>query len=167
MVTKPHAAFGDLLRHARRNANLTQDELAERAGISTRTISDLERGISRAPQQGTLDMLAGALNLSSEEQTHWRQARKRLAARSASPPSKAAQSRTHLPAPLTTFVGREQEIIHIANVLRGLDTRLMTLTGVGGVGKTRLALMVVRQIADAFPDGVWFVDLAPLSDPNL
>lgn len=112
--------------------------------------------------------MAGALNLSSEEQAQWRRARKRLAARSASNThSNAGQSRTHLPAPLTTFVGREQEIINIANVLHGPDTRLMTLTGAGGVGKTRLALMVARQIADAFPDGVWFVDLAPLSDPSL
>jgi predicted ATPase len=71
----------------------------------------------------------------------------------------------NLPAPTTPFVGRNREI---ADVKRLLDTsRLLTLTGVGGTGKTRLALRVVWEVADYFANGVYFVDLAPLSDHTL
>jgi predicted ATPase/DNA-binding CsgD family transcriptional regulator len=67
-----------------------------------------------------------------------------------------------LPAPLTRFVGREAELAETAALLA--DTRLLTLIGSGGAGKTRLALRVVSAVADDFPDGVWFVDFSPLSD---
>ena len=78
-----------------------------------------------------------------------------------SPPS---PRRLHnLPTQLTTFIGREREI---ADVQRLLGTaRLLTLTGSGGCGKTRLALQVAADFIDQYPDGVWFVDLAPLADP--
>jgi predicted ATPase len=67
-----------------------------------------------------------------------------------------------LPAQLTSFVGREREVAEVRALLGG--TRLLTLTGAGGSGKTRLALRVAADLLDAHPDGVWFVDLAPLSD---
>src|SRR5215470_16276609 len=70
-----------------------------------------------------------------------------------------------LPAHTTSFVGREYEI---AEVTRLLDrARLLTLTGVGGGGKTRLALRVAAGLLDSYPDGVWFVEFGPLSDPSL
>ncbi|MGY1501015.1 LuxR C-terminal-related transcriptional regulator [Streptomyces sp. QTS52] len=71
----------------------------------------------------------------------------------------------NLPAALTTFVGRHREL---AEVRRGLrTTRLLTLTGAGGMGKTRLALEVAAASATDFADGVWLVDLAPVTDPSL
>ena len=74
--------------------------------------------------------------------------------------------RTHnLPASLTSFIGRRQEIAELARLLP--STRLLTLTGAGGCGKTRLALEVARETLDAFPDGVWIADLAPLGEPSL
>src|SRR5215216_6034499 len=72
-----------------------------------------------------------------------------------------------IPVPLTSFVGREREIAAVTEIVRGAGVRLVTLTGPGGVGKTRLALRAIDAIADVFPDGVWFVALAPVSDPGL
>jgi predicted ATPase len=73
--------------------------------------------------------------------------------------------RYNLPASLTSFIGREEELGHIRELLP--HTRLLTLTGIGGIGKTRLALHAAREMAEAFRDGVWFIDLAPLTDPAL
>ena len=61
----------------------------------------------------------------------------------------------HLPIPLTSFVGREREVAEVVALLRRPGVRLIALTGPGGVGKTRLAIRVAVEIADAFPDGVW------------
>jgi predicted ATPase/DNA-binding NarL/FixJ family response regulator len=72
-----------------------------------------------------------------------------------------------LPRPLSSFVGRQHEIGEIEAMLRDGAIRLLTLVGPGGVGKTRLAVESAARVADTFPDGVWFVDLAPLIDPAL
>ena len=71
----------------------------------------------------------------------------------------------NLPVQLSSFIGREQEIAEVKRLVTA--TRLLTLTGAGGSGKTRLALQVAAGVLEAFPDGVWFVALAPLSDPSL
>jgi predicted ATPase/DNA-binding CsgD family transcriptional regulator len=71
----------------------------------------------------------------------------------------------NLPHQLTSFIGREREKSEVRRLLMG--SRLLTLTGPGGSGKTRLALEVAREVLDLYPDGVWFVDLSPLSDPTL
>ena len=73
----------------------------------------------------------------------------------------------HLPTSLTSFIGRERDIDEIAALLGGGSVRLLTLVGPGGVGKTRLAIEAARVVGDSFLDGVWFVDLAPLTDPAL
>ncbi len=71
----------------------------------------------------------------------------------------------HFPVQLTSFVGRDADIAQVRQLLA--QNRLVTLTGAGGVGKTRLAVQIAGQIADEFHDGVWYVDLAPITDPDL
>ena len=75
--------------------------------------------------------------------------------------------RTNLPVPATPFLGREDELAEVLSLLSSEDTRLLTLTGPGGTGKTRLALQASAEASEAFPDGVWWVPLAPLRDPAL
>jgi predicted ATPase/DNA-binding NarL/FixJ family response regulator len=81
------------------------------------------------------------------------------------PASQAPRRAGHLPAQLTSFVGRRREVAEIRRLLSG--SRLVTLTGVGGAGKTRLSLRVAADLRRAFPDGVWFVELAALDDDAL
>ena len=74
---------------------------------------------------------------------------------------------TNLPVPATPFLGRERELDEVVGLLRRDDVRLLTLTGPGGTGKTRLALQAAAEVAEDLPDGVWWISLAPLRDPAL
>ena len=158
-------AFGEVLRQLRTSATFSQEALAERAGLSLRGISDLERGVRRTPHLSTVRLLADALELSPAD-------RKKLlaAARPGGLPETehAAFDRyVPLPIPLTALLGREQELADLSALVRHADGRLVTLTGAGGTGKTRLALEVGAQLRCMFRDGVIFVDLSPLRDAQL
>ena len=160
-------AFGQTLRRYRHLARLTQAELAERAGLSEREISDLERGVTKNPQHATAHLLATALALAPDEAEKFQ-----LMARSraADPDVSALGSPSHnLPAGLTKFIGREDELARLHSLLEPHTsaTRLVTLTGDGGCGKTRLAIHVALDVMDYFPDGVYFVDLSGIVDPSL
>src|SRR5258706_12642654 len=83
----------------------------------------------------------------------------------AAPESRSDRSRHNLPAEVTSFVGRRTELLELPGAL--VSSRLLSLTGDGGVGKTRLAVRLAANLVADFPDGVWLVDLAPLSAPQL
>jgi predicted ATPase/DNA-binding XRE family transcriptional regulator len=168
-------AFGGLLREHRLAAGLTQAALAERSGISSRGIQDLERGLSQ-PRRDTLLRLEAALSLSRDEQAILRAAAKPTPRR-----HKSAVQLLHdgakagiagrygqlgsLPLQLTSFLGRERELAELHELLG--RARLVTLTGPPGTGKTRLALRIAEQIRPTFSDGAVFVALASVGDPAL
>src|SRR5215211_1334736 len=158
-------AFGAVLRQFRTAAALSQAELAERAGLSERGISDLERSVRRAPHLTTIRLLADALKLTPpDQQTLLAAARQ---ASGSEMPAGALAWFAPLPALLTSLVGRERELAALATLVVRPDGRLITLTGPGGSGKTRLALEAGRTLLRDFGDGVVFVDLTPLTDAAL
>ena len=173
MAEQATSGLAGLLRQLRAEARLTQQELAKSAGVSPRSVSDLERGINRTARQDTAVRLAGALGLAEPARSLFvAAARGRipaaqvLAARRGQAPgeSPASAGGMHgfVPA-LTSFVGRAGPVREVAGLLdRG---RLVTVTGPGGTGKTRLAAEVARQVAGRFADGAWLVELAPVAGP--
>ena len=155
--------FGLRLKRYRMAAGLTQEALAERASLSTRTVSDLERGLSRAPRYDTLDRLTTAMSLPAEQR-----ATLFAAARPLLPGNDAKAAPLHvLPFPPTALLGREQEITQALDFLQARSVRLLTLTGPGGVGKTRLALEIAHTLHAGFADGLAWIDLTSLRDPSL
>ncbi len=156
-------AFGTLLRLYRDARALTQEELAERAGLTPQAIGLLERGERRRPQRYTVQKVADALGLSAEERAQFEGA-----ARDAPIQRGLSAPRSdNLPIPPSPLVGREQEVATVARLLRLPNVRLLTLTGPGGVGKTRLAQEVAASLRPAFADGVNYTPLVALCDPAL
>lgn len=166
MTPSVSVAFGTLLKGLRLGAGLTQEALAERAGVSAKAVSELERHPSRPPRLATVMLLADALRLEPEER-----ARLFAAARPEVVPAVALDSREavslSVPQPLTPLIGRADDVAAMGDLLRRHNARLLTLTGPGGVGKTRLALQVAQDASGDFADGAVFIDLAPLRDHSL
>ena len=128
------AAFGALLRQLRTATSLSQEALAERAGLSVRGISDLERGVRHAPRLETVRMLADALALAERDRSAL------LAAARPSVLRDQADAHEHstavaLPLLLTRLIGREREVQSLQQALQRDGIRLLTLTGPGGTGR--------------------------------
>ncbi len=168
MTDENTGAFGELLRRLRVAAGLTQEALAEQSKLSTAAISALERGTRQAPYRETVRLLADALGLGSADRAALMAAasRPRTHANTAPRASAPTPPGHTLPVPLTSFVGRERDLTSLGQLL-GEGRRLLTLTGSGGVGKTRLVAEVARAAERQFQDGIWYVDLTPLSTPAL
>ena len=157
-VNDPSANFSDRLREHRRAVGLTQEELAERAGVSPRSISEMERGGAHVPRRDTVAMLVRALGLVGPDRVAFealvdgRRRPRRSPTLEQTPIHQAPSAeitierpRHNLPRPLISFVGREQELSELG---RDRPTAaLLTLVGAGGVGKTRLA-QELEQLAD-------------------
>ena len=159
------STFGDLLKYLRKREEFTQREFALLVGYSDTQISRLEQN-QRVPDGATLKALfVPALHLEHEPQWVERLLELARQARLGESPEKTTVRANNLPAFLTTFIGREKEQAEILQLIS--QHRLVTLTGSGGVGKTRISLKVGGQVLDEYASGVWLVELAPLSDPEL
>ena len=172
-------SFGDWLRRRRGALGLTREGLGRRVGLSVSAIRKLESD-ERRPSRETADRLAEELQVPSGERRAFVQvARSELRVDALPSPllpgdlpaepedGPAIQDRHTLPTPLTSFVGRQGQLEQVQGTLLGEDVRLLTLTGAGGTGKTRLALEIAQRVSDRFPDGVWFVDLSSIADTGL
>jgi predicted ATPase/transcriptional regulator with XRE-family HTH domain len=163
----------------RTRAGLSQEALAERAGLGVATLKALERDQRQRPHLNTLVLLADALGLDQADRdalldsTHSRERLEPVVAPVEQPAERSVEpftiSTEPLPGWLTSFVGREVEVETLHTLLDPLvsGVRLLTLIGPGGVGKTRLAVKAAADLSNAYADGVAFVDLAPLSDARL
>jgi predicted ATPase/transcriptional regulator with XRE-family HTH domain len=150
------------LKQLRAASGMTQEELAERAGISARTVSDLERGLRTVVHQETARRLASALGLGDQERAQFETlARGRVAA------LEPAARPSALPVPPTRLLGRARELDSIKATIKDPDVRLLTLTGPGGIGKSRLALEAAAEVPTLFADGVFFASLGELQDASL
>ncbi len=158
------SSFGTLLKHYRLARGLSQEALAARASLSARTISDLERGVHAAPHTDTLELLTDALALTDQQRTLLLASTHPADAFVDTPPP---SHMLDFPVPPTRLVGRERERSHTLELLHRASTRLYTLTGPSGVGKTRFALQLIQDIAPDFVDRVTFVALASVRDGAL
>ncbi|MGO8949487.1 MAG: tetratricopeptide repeat protein [Ktedonobacterales bacterium] len=180
-TTKHSVPFGDVLARYRKAAGLTQEELAERARLSRNAISALERGSRQSPRRDTVVLLAAALELADEDRSQLlvaaRRHRQFADVTPPPPPVELVGNRpvpsppqlppSNLPHPPTPLIGREQEVSQATALLARDEVRLLTLTGVGGVGKTRLAIEVASLLRSAFSSGVFFVSLAAVTEAEL
>ncbi|MFN8475829.1 MAG: tetratricopeptide repeat protein [Anaerolineae bacterium] len=169
-------SFGRWLRRRRRSLDLTQNELGAQVGYSGDAIRKIEADQLR-PSKQIASKLAEALDIPQADRAAFvRFARDRqsndeslpsIPTLSVTSPQPVLPRLADLPIPPTPLIGREREIAAITSLLEGERVRLVTLTGPGGTGKTRLGLEVASHLLERFTDGVLFVDLAPISDPNL
>jgi predicted ATPase/DNA-binding CsgD family transcriptional regulator len=152
----------------REAAGLTQEQLAEKAGLSVQGIASLESGRSRRPYPHTLRALGDALGLSSEQHAALLATIPGRNKPAGAPTAAAAGSSrdARLPLLVTDLIGRERELDGLGDILRQ-GARILTLTGPGGVGKTSLALRLAVELSHLYPDGVIFVPLAPVGDASL
>jgi predicted ATPase/DNA-binding XRE family transcriptional regulator/uncharacterized protein HemY len=166
-------SFGEWLKHRRKLLGLTQEQLALQLNCSTSALRKFESE-ERRPSAEILEQLADIFNIPPEERKPFlRFARGDWQAISGGDTEEApwrdprvrTPPRSNLPASTTSFIGREKELDEIVHLVA--KNRLVTLAGAGGIGKTRLSLKAAQELLNAFPDGVWFIELAPLSDPAL
>lgn len=169
-------SFGEWIKQRRKTLDLTQSELAQQAGCSVFALRKIESG-ERRPSRQLAELLADALQIPAEDKPAFcRAARSYLApdrgfaVRSDSPPrpSPSQVPALHrLPSAVTPVVGRESELAAMVRLFANPQCRLLTLTGMGGIGKTRLALEFGLRGQELFPGGVHYVPLASLNTVEL
>jgi tetratricopeptide (TPR) repeat protein/transcriptional regulator with XRE-family HTH domain len=161
-------SFGGLLRSLRMAAGLTQEELAEAARMSYRSVSDLERGVSRFPRRDTARLLADALGLSGDDQARFEAAARGRPTATGDmvpglPPRGIAAATRTLPRDIASFTGREPEIESVLRAVAGVGAGgvidICAIDGMAGIGKTALAVHAAHRLAGGFPDGQVFLPL--------
>ena len=164
-------SFGYWMRRRRKALDLTQHELAQQVGSAVGTIQKLEAD-ERRPSKQLAMRLADLLQIPSAERDAFvKVARAELATDQLEIGQLSNKTldrpTSNLPAPATRFIGREREVAALRDLICRDDVRLVTLTGPGGTGKSRLCVQVAADVLALFEHGVWFVNLAPVGDPNL
>ncbi|MBA2477732.1 MAG: XRE family transcriptional regulator [Sporichthyaceae bacterium] len=152
------ASLGVVLKLLRDESGLTQEELASRSGLSARSVSDIERGLRRRLYADTAHRLADALSLSGAQRDGFVAAARGRAMPRPDPPA--------LPLPLNRLVGRVDELASLGDALSPGNRRLVTITGLGGAGKTRLALEVAHGLLSAYDGRVRLLRITPEQDPD-
>jgi tetratricopeptide (TPR) repeat protein/transcriptional regulator with XRE-family HTH domain len=152
--------LASVLRELRRRARLTQQDLADAAGVSMRTVSDLERGVATTPQRETVRLLAGALHLIGPELVRFETAARGRPLESTSQAATVTAMRS-LPRDVASFTGRqgELELLADAAVAAGGAVGIHAIGGMAGVGKTAFAVHAAHHLAGRFPDGQIFLQL--------
>jgi len=155
-VAEPPAEFGSLLRRLRREARLTQEELAEVAALSVRAVAYLERGVVTTPQKETVRLLADALRLAGPARAGFESAARGRAAAGGA----AAATRT-LPRDIASFTGRARELERLVEAAAGAGglVGIHAIGGMAGVGKTAFAVHAAHRLAGRFPGGQIFLPL--------
>src|SRR6185437_14158043 len=150
--------FAGLLRELRTHAQLTQGELASAAGVSLRTVSDLERGVAATPQKETVRLLADALSLIGPERVQFETAARGRPLERVSGAAAAAAMRT-LPRDVASFTGRQRELERLTEsaAAAGGVVGIHAIGGMAGVGKTAFAVHVAHLLADRFTGGQVFL----------
>jgi tetratricopeptide (TPR) repeat protein/transcriptional regulator with XRE-family HTH domain len=158
-VAEPPVTFAGLLRKLRTEARLTQEELAEAAALSPRSVSDLERGIAATPRRETVRLLADALNLAGQARAEF-EAVARGRPVPAGPDTDATALRT-LPRDIASFTGRQRELAELVEAAAdaGGVVGIHAIGGMAGVGKTAFAVHAAHRLADRFPGGQIFLPL--------
>jgi predicted ATPase/DNA-binding XRE family transcriptional regulator len=166
-------SFGEWLKRRRNGLGLTQEQLALQINCSTSALRKFEAE-ERRPSAQIVEQLAKMFGIPTDERTSFlRFARGDWEAApvgvNKDTPWRVSTEfpRSNLPASLTSLIGREHELARLAEYLSTPSIRLITLIGPPGIGKTRLSVEVARKALSDFPDGVFFVPLAPLDDANL
>jgi len=172
VADQPALSFAGLLRQLRAEARLTQEELAEAAGVSPRSVSDLERGINQTARKDTAQLLADALGLAEPVRALFVAAARGkappedvLAARGGQAPGATAAAATRaLPRDNGSFTGREGELARLLEALTptpagGVVLGIHAIDGMAGIGKTALAVHAAHRQAGSFPDGQFFLPL--------
>ena len=155
------ASFGAWVRTRRRQLDLTQAELGARAGCSEAAIRKIEAD-ERKPSRQLAELLAAALEIPAPEKESFLQfARGVLVDEIRHAPKTYAHN---LPTLLTTTIDRTRDLANVSSLLKDANVHLVTLIGPPGIGKTRLSIQCGNALLDAFPDGVWFVELADVTN---
>src|SRR5271168_4303250 len=163
-VAERPVTFAGLLRKLRSDARLTQEELAEAAALSPRSISDLERGIAQAPRKDTVRMLADGLHLTGPVRAEFEAAGRGRPVPSGVGPNEAAVATRTLPRDIGSFTGRQRELQELVDAAAsaagpGGVVGIHAIGGMAGVGKTAFAVHAAHRLADRFPGGQIFLPL--------
>jgi tetratricopeptide (TPR) repeat protein/transcriptional regulator with XRE-family HTH domain len=159
-VGEPSVAFADLLRQLRAGAGVTEEELAEAASVSVRSVRDLEHGRVASPQKETVRLLANALRLTGAARAEFEAAARSRLMQGAT----AAAATRALPRDIGSFTGRQQELAELMGAVTGVSDAgavvgIHAIGGMAGIGKTAFAVHAAHRLAGRFPGGQIFLPL--------